>query len=212
MNCSLNCFCDFLQAPTSERKRNIVRRYKDSRSGEAKGRSTHYQPVLNAIKGTLCPGGNAEQKIAAIAKACIRPTSTDRLNQGRIESNLAVFHAFRSIFGSADLKTFPSPRMQFLAGPDVAINVQPDLYFEAHGKKMIVKLCISKKKRSEQLVRMMIQMLYRGVRGKALGLPIESLFFIDVRAGKTYSESAVNKSLESELEPTVKELKKLWTE
>lgn len=212
MNCSLNCYCDFFQAPTTERKRHVVRRYKDSQSGQAKGRSTHYVPVLNAIKGKLCPEGTVDEKIEAIAQGCIRPTSTDQLNQARIGSNVQVFHAFRSVFGNTVADVFPCPRMQFLAAPDVLVNLQPDLYFESDGQRAMVKLAVSKRRRPEPVARMILQMLYRGALGRSLDIPISQLFFIDVRLGKTYVESAVSESLELELAPVTQQLNDLWTE
>lgn len=212
MNCSLNCFCDFYQAPTTERKRKVVRRYKDGQSGQAKGRSSHYTPVLNAIKGKLCPHGTVDEKIAAIAKACVRLTSTDQLNQARIGSNLLVFHAFRSVFGNTVQKVFPCPRMQIVASPGVSVNIQPDLYFEANGKRAMVKLCVSKQKRPEPVARMILQMLYRGVVSRSIELPINQLFFVDVRAGNTFTEPSTNPRLDKDLEPIAQQLNEIWNE
>jgi hypothetical protein len=166
---------------------------------------------LNAIKGKLCPGGTVDEKITAISKTCVRSTYNDQQNQARIGSNLLVFHAFRSMFGNVTPKIFSSPRLQFLAGCDVAVNVQPDLYFEADGQRTMVKLGVSKRsRRPELVVRLILQMLYRGALGRSLNLPITRLFFMDVRGGQTYVELSVRRSLEADLEPISRQLNEIW--
>jgi hypothetical protein len=212
MNCSLNCFCDFYQAPTTEKKESVVRRYKKPKSGEAKGRSNYYTPVLNAIKDRLCTGGSVEEKIAAIAKACVNPSWTDKLNQIRIESNVQLYHAFRSTFGTKLLKIFACPRMQFRASNDVSVNVQPDLFFELDGQKTMLKLGVSKRKRPEHVIRFILQMLHRGTKGKGISVSIEKIIFLDARAGKTYVESTSNQSLEEDLSPVCCLLAEKWNQ
>jgi hypothetical protein len=212
MNCSLNCYCDFYQAPTTERKEAVVRRYKKAKSGEAKGRSNYYLPVLNAIKDRLCTGGTVEEKIAAIAKACVNPRWPDKLNQIRIESNVQFYHAFRSVFGTKVPKIFACPRMQFLASTDLSVNVQPDLFFELDGQKTMIKFGVCKRKRPEQLIAIILQMIHRGTKGKGISLPIDKIIFLDVRGGKTYIESAPNQNLEEDLLPVSSALTEKWNQ
>lgn len=210
MICSLNCFLDFFEADSSSSRDSIVRRYKRAQSGEAKGRSTYYAPALRAIKGTLCPKGTADEKIAAIAKACIRPTWTDNANDGRIESNIRVFRVFRSAFGNKDIRVFPSPRMQFLVSKDVAVNVQPDLFFEMDKTAVMLKLGLCRDPRPEHVIRIVLQAFNSASKKKGLKLPITSIQFLDTTSGRSFVEHKENADLENDLAAVARDLNERW--
>ena len=117
----------------------MVKRYKKKDTGPAKGMMIDYKPSLRIIKGSLCPEGTLDDKLAALRKACIIASWTDKLSDARIASNTRVYNAFRSEFGNEKLQVLSSPRMQFLASQDVAVNLQPELYAEVDGTLMMWK-------------------------------------------------------------------------
>jgi hypothetical protein len=211
MICSLNCFCDFLEATTPDRRAAVVKQYKKKNSGPAKGMMVYYNPALRLIKGTLCPNGTLNEKITALKAACIVPTWTDKLNDARIASNTRVFRAFRSAFANQDLHIFSSPRMQFLASTEVAVNLQPELYAEIDGALMLWKFGMSKNSRSEPVIHTILQILSRASMHKGLEVPIQQIRFLDTMNGKIYSEHGINTRLEEELRPTVKALADTWS-
>lgn len=210
MVCSLNCFLDFFEAESSSRRDAIVRQYKRAQSGEAKGRSTYYMPALRAIRGKLCPDGPVDEKIAVIAKACVRPTWTDNANDGRIESNIRVFRVFRSAFGNKNIKVFPSPKMQFLVSNDVAVNLQPDLFFEMDETTIMLKLGLCRNPRPEHVVRIVLQAFNRASKKKGLKLPITNVQFLDTMSGDTFVEHKENADLENNLAAVAKDLNERW--
>jgi hypothetical protein len=210
MVCPMSCFCAFYEAATPERQASVVRQYKKQGSAPVRGMSVHYRPALQIIRGTLCPDGTLEQKLAALKKACIRPKSTDKLNNARIESNALVFRAFREEFGRKHLKVFSNPRMQFLATTDVAVNLHPELYAEVDGKIMMWKFGMSKKRYRDETVRAILQMLMRATKHKGLDVPLENIRFLDVRAGKVFYEQAPDPVLDVRLKATAQALAKVW--
>jgi hypothetical protein len=210
MNCSLNCFCDFLEAKTPERRAAVVRQYKKTTSGPAKGMMIYYNPALRVIKGSLCAGGTRDEKLAALREACIIPAWTDKLNEARIASNTRVYKAFHSEFGNKKLKILSSPRMQFLASTEVAVNLNPDLYVEVDGVVMMWKFGMSKDSRPEYIIRMILQILGRASKNKGLQIPINQIRFLDTMTGKTYVEEAFSPVLETQLRATVQALADAW--
>ncbi|WP_353072459.1 hypothetical protein [Tunturiibacter gelidiferens] len=212
MVCSLNCFLDFVEADSSKTRDLIVLRYKRAKSGEAKGRSTYYTPALQVIKRTLCPDGTAEQKVAAIAAVCSsRPTWTDQANDSRKESNVRVFRAFHSKFGSKEIKIFPAPRMQFQVSKDVAVNIQPDLFFESEKHVTMLKLGLCKKPRSESAVRLILQALSKASKRKGLKLPIKNFQFLDTVSGNSFVEHDEKIDLEEHLAAVANDLNESGT-
>jgi hypothetical protein len=211
MNCSLNCFCDFLEAKTAERRAAVVKQYKKNTSGPAKGMMIYYNPVLRVIKGKLCPDGTLDEKLAALRKACIIPAWTDKLNDARIASNTRVYKAFRSEFGNKKLKILSSPRMQFLASTEVAVNLHPDLYMEVDGVVMMWKFGMSKDSRPEHIIRMILQILGRASKHKGLQIPIKQIRFLDTMTGKTYVEDGLSAVLEAQLQDSVQALAEVWS-
>lgn len=210
MVCSLNCFCDFLEAKTPERRTAVVKRYKKTSIAPIKGMSVYYQPVLRLIRGTLCPDGTLDQKYAALRDACINPTSTDKLNDARIASNTRVFKAFCSEFGNRTLSVFSNPRMQFIACEDVAVNLQPELHAEVDGVRMMWKFGLKKRSRSDGAIRAILQMLARASKHKGIELPIQQVRFLDTMTGKTYAESTADLSIEKDLRQKARLLAEVW--
>jgi hypothetical protein len=210
MNCSLNCFCDFLEAKTPQRRAAVVKQYKRNNTGPAKGMMIYYKPAMRVIKGTLCPDGTLDEKLAALREACILPAWTDKLNDARIASNTRVYKAFRSEFGNKKLKIRSSPRMQFLASTEVAVNLQPELYVEVDGVAMMWKFGMSKDSRPEYIIRMILQILGRASKNKGLQVPIEQIKFLDTMTGKTYAEDELSPALEAQLQEAVQALADAW--
>jgi hypothetical protein len=210
MVCSMRCFCAFLEAKTPERRAAIVKQYKKSTSGPAKGMMVYYRPALQIIRGTLCPDGNLDQKLAALRKACIRPNVPDKLNDARIAANTLVYRAFRNEFGQKQLYVFSNPRMQFLPSTEVAINLQPELYAEVDGSVMMWKIGMSKKTPQGDTIRAILQMLTRAIQHKGLQIPIEQIRFLDARTGKIYVEEAPDVRLEKHLQKTAQALAEAW--
>jgi hypothetical protein len=210
MICSLNCFCDFLEAETPQRRAAVVKQYKKQTTGPAKGMMIYYNPVLRVIKGLLCPVGTLDDKLAALREACVIPSWTDKLNDARIASNTRVYRAFRSQFGNKKLEILSSPRMQFLASTEVAVNLQPEFYGKVDGSLMMWKFGMSKDSRPEPTIHLILQILSRATRHKGLQIPIEQIRFLDTITGKTYKEDGINAKLEEELLPTVTALADAW--
>jgi hypothetical protein len=170
----------------------------------------YYNPALRVIKGTLCPNGTLDEKLAALREACIVPASTDKLNDARIASNTRVFRAFRSAFANKELHIFSSPRMQFLASTEVAVNLQPELYAEVDGSLMLWKFGMCKNSRPVHVIHAILQILSRASKHKGLEVPIQQIRFLDTMTGKTYAEDALNTKLDEELRPTIKALADAW--
>lgn len=210
MNCSLKCFCDFFEAQTPEGRAAVVKRYKKKTTGPAKGMMVYYKPALRLIKGTLCPDGNLDEKLAALRDACIIPKWTDKLNDARIASNTRVYKSFRSEFGNKKLKVFASPRMQFAASTEISVNLEPEFYAEVDGTVMMWKFGMAKHTQPEHIVRIIIQLLNRASTHKGITVPIEHIRFLDTTTGKTYSEGYVNFSLDEQLKDVANALAKEW--
>ncbi|HEY5056729.1 MAG TPA: hypothetical protein VII58_11255 [Acidobacteriaceae bacterium] len=210
MICSLNCFCDFLEAKTPEGQAAVVRRYKRNTTEASKGMMIYYSPALRLIRGKLCPNGSLDEKLAALRGACIIASWTDKLNDARIASNTRVFKAFRSVFGNRKLKILSSPRMQYLASTDVAVNLQPELYVEVDGALMMWKFGMCKDTRPDRVIGIILQVMEKAARHKGLALSLEQMGYLDTVTGKTYIERTPNPKLESELEPSVSSLVRVW--
>lgn len=211
MNCSLKCFCDFIKAKTPEGRASVIKKYKKKTTGPAKGMMIYYKPALSLIKGTLCPDGNLDEKLAALRKACIIPKWTDKLNDARTASNTRVYKSFRSEFGNKKLNVLSSPRMQFLASDELAVNLEPEFYAQVDGTVMMWKFGMAKDAQPEYIARIIIQLLSRASARKGIDISIEQIRFLDTNTGKTYSERSINVSLDEQLKDVANALAKEWS-
>lgn len=210
MQCPLKVFCDFLEAPTLEKRKALVRKYKKGTTERSKGMIVYYSPALRTMRGRLCPDGNLEEKIAALRENCVISNWTDKLNDARFDANVIVLKAFYAQFGNKKLKIFPSPRLSCLVSAEVAVTIQPELYAEVDGVPMVWKLHLSKNPPKEKTIRFVLQMLHRGLKDKGLCLPLQQICFLDLRSGSIYVEYVADNSLDKTLRPVAKALAKAW--
>ncbi|MGI4815257.1 MAG: hypothetical protein ACRYGG_18260 [Janthinobacterium lividum] len=210
MNCSLKCFLEFKEAATAEKRAAIVKKYKKGTTEPSKGMIVYYSPALQAMKGRLCPGESLSDILKAIRDKCHIAAWTDKLNDARLESNVLVFKAFFSIFGSKKLKVFSSPRLHCLLSGEVAVTLQPELYAEVDGVPMVWKIGMSKDGPDEATIRQILQMLYQALKQKGFSIPIEQIGYFDVRNGKVYFEAAIDAELGKKLGPAAHALAHAW--
>ncbi|MBS1799665.1 MAG: hypothetical protein JSS95_07560 [Acidobacteria bacterium] len=210
MVCSLNCFCAFLEARTQQQRANVIKDYKKGVTGPAKGMMVYYKPALQLMRGRLCPKGTMDQKLTALREACIVASWTDKLNDARIAANTIAYRAFYSEFGNKRLKIFPNPRLQCLVSTNVAVNLQPEFFAEVDGTVMMWKFGMSKRSRSEQTIRLILQMMSRASKHKGIEVPIHQMRFFDTRTGRTYVETVLDVDFEKRLKPLAKALADIW--
>lgn len=210
MDVSLKCFCDFHEAKTLEQRKRIARRYRKGTTQRSKGMIVYYGPALQLMRGRLCPDGNMDQKIAALRKKCLEIDWTEKLLDACIEANALVFRAFHDHFGAKKLRVFPSPRLRCAVADSLSVNLQPELYAEVDGVRMIWKLHMSKKSPRKETIGHILQMLNMAVAGRGLNVPIQQICFFELRTGRIYVQSAVDDQLKSKLGPTAAALAEAW--
>jgi hypothetical protein len=209
MKCSLNCFLDFLEAPTQEKRDSVVRQYKKQSTEEVKGMNTYYMPSIRAIKGTLCSDGNVDATLAAIREACIRPKCTDKLNDARIQSNVRVYRSFRSAFGNLPIVVFPSPRMPFLGPYGISVNMQPELLFEAEGKLQLLKLGLRRRPRKPETIEALLQMFFVAAHAKGIDLPLERVHFLETVTDSLFFDAEIT-DIKARLRRPCRDLAEKW--
>jgi hypothetical protein len=151
-----------------------------------------------------------DEKLAALREACIIEGWTDKLNDARLASNTRVYRAFRSEFSNKKLQVYSSPRMQFLASTEVAVNLQPELYAEVDGLPMLWKFGMCKDSRPDDVIHAILQILSRASKHKGLEVPIQQIRYLDTMTGKTYAENGADTLLEDKLRQTAKALAQAW--
>jgi hypothetical protein len=111
---------------------------------------------------------------------------------GFLSSLLSSISAAGDLSGPV-MRPASSPRMQFLASKEVAVNLQPDLYVDVEGVVMMWKFGMSKDSRPEHIIRMILQILGRASKHKGLEIPIKQIRFSghndwqDIRRRRTQS-------------------------
>ncbi len=212
MICSLNCFCDFMEAQTPERQASVIRKYRKGASAPAKGMVVYYRPALSAMRGRLAASASEDETLRAIREACFLKNWPDKLIDARIEANIYAYRAFREEFGQKKLRIFSNPRMQFLASPDLAVNMQPEFYAEVDGVVTMWKFGMTKKKRNEQIIRSILQMLLHASRHRGLNIPIQQIRFLDLRNGNVYVEDSPDALALAKLEEAATSLAAAWAQ
>jgi hypothetical protein len=210
MVCSLKFFCDFMEAKSEQRRSSLIKTYKKGSTGPAKGMMIYYKPALQLMRGRLCPDGTLEQKLAALRTACISAKWPEKLNDARIAANTLAYRAFRDEFGNKKLEIFSSPRLQYIATTEVAVNLQAELYASVDGALMMWKFGLSKKSPSEETIRIILQMMAQAIKHKGLALSITQVRFFDLRSGSIYMESVLDPALAKKLGPTAKAIAEAW--
>jgi hypothetical protein len=210
MKCSLNCFLNFFEAETTERRTAVLRQYKRGTTGAVKGMNTYYFPALRAIRGTLCPHGTFSEKLAAVRQASFSLKSTDKLNDARIESNTRVFRAFHAEFGGKRLCIRANPQLEFKPITDLVVNLKPDLFGEVDDVLMLWKFGICKKPRPLVSVRALIQAAAVASESKGLHVPIHQIRYLDTFTGKTFSEALDDAAIRKKLEDVAYTLSQMW--
>ena len=210
MNVPLGCFLDFLEAKTNEGRLSVIKRYKRGVTEPIKGMVNYYQPVLQLMRGRLCAEGSLSEKLTALKEECVRDTWPDKLNEARVKANLAVYAGFRRTFGTKKLKFYPNPRMHCLISEHLAVNISPELYAEVDGVLSMWKVSMSKDCRKEQSCRVTLQSLKQASKNKGLDVPINCIYFLDLRSGRIFSEPDEDALWRQKLSPVAKALVTTW--
>lgn len=206
----LRCFCDFLEAGSTQQRNAVIKRYKKGLTGPSKGMIVYYSPALQLMRGRLCPSEPLPDKLKILPSKCFIEAWPEKLNTARLEANTLVFKAFHAEFGNRRLKVFASPRLHCILSSEVAVAMQPELHAEVDGIPMVWKLGLSKVSPNEETIRNILQMLYRGLKHKGFSIPIHNICYFDVRAGKIHVEEIEDSDFVSKIGPTAAALAKAW--
>jgi hypothetical protein len=166
-----------LAAPS--RKSTALRKYKQTDSGEARGRSNYYIWALTFIRQFHREGnpagllasflGDLQNRIAEKPK--------DTRWKAKILNNMRAAEQYSLHFGPRKFTIRPGKKLAYAHG-NVLVSARPDLVVEENGKILLIKLNLSKKPHSDLMADIQLHLMHAAATAVGLDLTSKQVAYI----------------------------------
>jgi hypothetical protein len=195
---SAKMFAEFVTGgPT--KKASTVRKLQRPKSPESKIPSGYYRRAIGIIRA-YHDHDNDHSYILNGLKSLYKESETAATPQGKAKwrSNLQAVEAYMKKFASRKWKVISCPRIHYLAS-DVRISGSPDLAIRDSDRIRLVKLGVRKAKETEEMVRLMLRVIYQAAKSQ-LKLSPSDITYFDVATGDSITGDYGDKNLEQTIE------------
>lgn len=204
---SLNCFADFAETKSLQRKISIIQTYKELQDKLSEGMFKYHGPALQALRGRLVKGGTAAEQRAAIADACFKAEWAEKRNLRRSAVNFSVFDLVSSSGLLFPAHVIRSERYMFAGPSDVSVSFCPDLALASKQGQRLVKLGLRSKPRSGDLVAMLLQIMTSACDCNE---EAERIVYFDTVKGQASLGFPPSSALQATIRRVCEELSEVW--
>lgn len=165
-------------------KLKILKKYKNSKSGESRGRSNYYVVALSTIKKYHRANGDKNiivSKISELTKSA--DLELENRKRAKFRANARALEEYLIHFGDRLLSIKPGKRLYYYY-KDLAISAQPDLVAEEEGKLVLIKLNASGKMHDGGMVALLLHALHEAAMLNSLPVAPRSVEYLDLPSGK----------------------------
>jgi hypothetical protein len=195
---SAKMFAEFVTGGPSK-KSSTVRKLQKPKSPESKIPSGYYRRAIGIIRA-YHDHDNDHSYILNGLKSLYEESETAATPQGKAKwrSNLQAVEAYMRKFAGRKWQIISCPRIHYLAF-EVRISGTPDLAIKDSDRVRLVKLGVRKTKETEEMVRLMLRVIYQASKAK-LKLSPNDITYFDVATGDSITGDPSDKRLARTIE------------
>jgi hypothetical protein len=179
---SMRGFAEVSSAPPAA-KQKVLKKYKNSKSGESKGRSNYYVAAISTIKRYH----RSDDKQIILSKIAELETLADSeantRARSKLRSNARALKSYLQYFGNRSLTIRPGKRLYYYHR-DLAISAQPDIVAEEAGKLVLIKLNASGKSHDGGMVALLLHALHEAAILQHLPVSARGVEYLDLPSGQ----------------------------
>jgi hypothetical protein len=195
---SARAFAEFVFGGPSKRS-STARGILEPRTAEAQIPRRYYARAIRIIRHYHEHGNDAEYLRDELRnlndKWATADTPQFRTQVGR---NLMAVQAYMRLFSGRTWKIVPCPRIHY-SSHSVRISATPDLAVKEGKKIRLVKLGVRKEKEVENVVRLMLRVIYQAA-AKDIEIAPSDIAFFDVSTGEIFKGTPSDSTLSSTID------------
>jgi hypothetical protein len=199
---------------SAARRNSIANNFKFPSQGEGVGRAVYYSVALSAIRAFHRAGNDEGIFSDAIQSLELKSreltAKKDRLKRAKAENNIRAIQVYARQFGGAKYKLLPTPRLRFEEG-NVTVTASPDLYVEASGKHLLLKLDLGKKQLKPAVIEMLLYIFHRAASAAKLPIEMKDVIYLETPTGETYRCARDSHSLRKKLAAAILSYEEVWS-
>jgi hypothetical protein len=205
---SMKGFADFMTASPS-RQRTILRHYKYPAEDEPRARILYYRDARDRVAAYHT--GNHEPKWLISEATSLRglaQVSTGH-TKTRLNHNARALRAYATNFADRNFEILDELLIP-LQFDDVVITVRPDLHVTERNSEKIVKLEFGVNPPSNDMVRIISQLMFEASEQAGMGLTASMVLFLDVPRGDEQRGARMGARMRSDIEATCQIIDGIW--
>lgn len=178
-------FAEFVMGGPGK-KASTVRKILKPKSLEAIIPSGYYKRAISIIRG-YHDRDNDNAFVTRELKSLYGEAETAKTPQARTKwnNNLRAVESYLKVFASRTWKVIRCPRIHY-SSSEVRISGNPDLAIQESDRVRLVKLGVRKEKETEDMVRLMLRVIYQAAKEK-VRVTTRDITYFDVRTGEAIS-------------------------
>lgn len=195
---SARAFAEFVFGSPSK-KSATVRGILRPRSPETQIPRRYYARAIRIIRAYHKKGNSQGYLRDELAKLSEKWQSAEtRQSRTQLGMNLMAIEAYMKLFAHRTWRITPCPRIHY-SSHSVRISATPDLAVVDGKRIRLIKLGVRKEKEIEDVVRVMLRVLYQACEGQ-IEIPPEDIAYFDVSTGEVIRGSRSDLRLASTIE------------
>ena len=186
-------FAEFVLGSPSK-KSTTIRNLQKPKSVDVIIPSGYYKRAIGIIRA-YHEKGNDYSVVAQGLKLLFQEAETAETSQTRtkLKLNLHAVEAYMKKFASRTWKVVSCPKIYY-SSSNVRISGTPDLAVQDFDRLRLVKLGVRKQKETEEMIRIMLRVIYQAAKTK-LAIKAEDITYFDVGTGDSISGHLDDKNL-----------------
>jgi len=205
---SLKGFASFMTA-SATRKRSILSDYKYPEEDKAQAKIFYYREARDRISAFHHAKRDRNWLIAESHHLQAIAGDSSEGREKRLKNNAIALRAYAKYFGHRNFEILESIKLKLIFD-DVTISVYPDLHVIERGREKIVKLEFSVNQPSEDMIKIISQIMFEAANQAEKGLTASGVLYLDVRRGKEHRGARLGSRIKRDIQSTCLNISGIW--
>ncbi len=207
---SVSGLAQFMNA-TSFRQRRLLRDYKFpfNKDGTKKPQIVRYSEARATIQKYHQSDNDVTVLLEAVEALKKKAADNPDKDQHRIEDNIRAINAYMKHFQDNKFTVLENPRPKYVHG-DVYVSTTPDLYVDENGTKKLIKLDFSATAPKEEVVSIILKVMYEAAMVEQLGVKPSNVVYLDVSRQQQFTGKKLNKRLKQDIDAACETIEDIW--
>lgn len=194
---------------SATRQRSILSDYKYPEENQAQAKIFYYREARDRISAFHHAKRDPNWLIAESHYLQSIAADISEGREKRLKNNATALRAYAKSFGHRNFEILESIKLKLIF-EGVTISVYPDLHVKERGQEKIVKLEFSVNQPSEDITKVISQIMFEAANQEDMGLTASGVLYLDVRRGKEHRGARLGSRLKRDIQSTCLNISGIW--